>query len=222
MLKMNERKSFYRQPINNKNRNKERFEDRFNHLKKILVDNDTNVEQISKKINTIVDIGAGNTQLTLEFCRKLNVNNVYVIDRYSEERFVDLREKGDNFNIKYIQSSDTYIELKDNICDFLIAFVVIHHVDDIPNLISEIKRILKPGGMVFVREHDVTTNREVEYIDKVHLKFGKEHSSGKTNYVSKKELVSYFESYGFVLMGSSTYNCYNPQKLYHSLYYLSE
>lgn len=219
---MNQRKSFYQQPINNKNRNKQRFEDRFNHLKKILIDNGTNVEKISKKINTVVDIGAGNTQLTLEFCRKFNVNDVYVIDRYCEERFVDLREKEDNFDIKYIQSSGTYIGLKDNICDFLIAFVVIHHVDDIPNLILEIKRIVKPGGMVFVREHDVRTNRDVEYIDKVHLKFGEEHSSGKTNYISKEELISFFEYYGFVLIGSSTYNCYNPQKLYHSLYYLAE
>lgn len=107
-----------------------------------------NFLELEKMINkTVLEIGLGSgTTLGVEckFARK-----VYGLDL--SDKTIELQEERKKIyalnNLNFINASATKIPLKDNSIDIVISIGCIHHIPDDKKVVSEIYRVLKPGGV---------------------------------------------------------------------------
>jgi len=180
------------------------------------------VEMLNKitpppKIIKYLDIGCGDGSITRALGKilKLQHNNIYGTDVY-EQNITD-------FN--YIVNNSSKLPFPDNSFDLITCFVVLHHVADLPTLISEIYRVLKPNGLLFIREHDSTGPLFEVYLDFVHtlqqflvnreLDFFDSYFS---HFLSRSELNLLLRQHNLSLLFTSFYPDPNPQHIYHSLF----
>lgn len=203
--------TLYHQPATAKGKGEERANERVGHILKTLPPN--------IKINSLVDIGAGNAEITDKIVKTLGLTEAYALDVYSANEFV----KPSPYSIvQYKQIINDILPFPDNSIDMVTAFVSIHHIKDTITLFSEICRILKSGGFFFIREHDVTNDNVRIYLDQVHEQYEKnphEHSVNPTYYWSRQNLSNYLIRHGFQKVADSDYDYQNnPQYLYHSLF----
>lgn len=56
---------------------------------------------------------------------------------------------------------------------FVSAIMVLHHVEKIDMMLSQISRVLKPGGYLVLREHDSTSEMDRLLIDMEHMIYDK-------------------------------------------------
>lgn len=199
--------------------NEDRKIERFSHLEKILPSG-------AKYQDVLLDIGAGNAELTDYFGRNLKAKTIYALDVYPESDFV---QPTPDSNVIYKQIKDDHLPIPDHSVNIVMMMMLLHHVDQDKkkNILKEIKRVLKPGGLVFIREHDVQTGDKgmEKYLDDVHSKFNPnpmEHSVEKTYYMSRKELRDLFTKEGFTHLYDSNYKGKNPQAIYHELYWFNQ
>lgn len=200
----------YQQPNQKEFYAKKRASERFLHIKRLLP---------SKfKIHTMVDIGSGNAQITSFIAKQLNIEKVYAIDVYPENKFI---QPSPDIHVTYIQDKNSILPFENGSVDFVTAFMSLHHIEDLETLIKEINRILTPNGLFFYREHDVTSEKMKIYLDNVHLKFEQDptqHSTNNTYYWSKNDLEKFITSHGFDKIGDSMYETTNTQAIYHTMY----
>lgn len=165
------------------------------------------------KIISVADIGAGNAEITDEIAKRLNVSQAYAADIYSIDEFI---KPSPNSIVQYVRIIDEKLPLQDNSIDLVTAFVVIHHIN-FPAMLNEIRRVLKTEGFLFIREHDVSNDSQVKYLDEIHEKF-EENSNTKIHYWSRKDLTNFIVQNGFQKIADSDYIGKNPQSIYHSMY----
>lgn len=58
----------------------------------------------------------------------------------------------------------------DNYFDLITCLMVLHHIpeENLSSLLSEISRVMKPGGVLILREHNVTNDKQVELLNTMH------------------------------------------------------
>lgn len=122
------------------------------------------IEFIPNKITSVLDIGAGDAEISLAVKQYYNLSsdNVMVLDPKVK---IDPRYT----KIEYDQNYK--IMLPNQSVDLILIFNVFHHVNpyDRINLINEAKRVLKQNGLLIIREHDAVNNKDfITYLDLVH------------------------------------------------------
>lgn len=184
---------------------KMRAEERVRNVKKLLSDTE---------IKTFLDVGCGDATITVEVGKIYNVEKMYGCDVFPVSEFKAIECS----NFTYYQVVENKIPLEDGAIDLVSCFVSIHHFDNFPAMAREINRVIKPGGYLFIREHDCdpSNTKLVEYLDDMHKKFP-DHQ-GDTYYWSKVNLRKVLEENGYEFLGEDTYTGYNPQQIYHSLF----
>ena len=77
-----------------------------------------------------------------------------------------LRMGAKNHNMKYVKAYAEHIPFPDNYFDFVTSFNSIDHVENMTESCSEIKRVLKPGGifLLAVNIHDKPTLTEPQIL----------------------------------------------------------
>lgn len=60
-------------------------------------------------------------------------------------------------NVRFVQMDATHLAFEDESYDTVTLSSSLHHLEDIPHCVAEIKRVLKPGGQLIIRE----THRDV-------------------------------------------------------------
>jgi ubiquinone/menaquinone biosynthesis C-methylase UbiE len=144
--------------------------------------------------NMIADLGAGTGFLSEGL--KDGPASIIAVDKSSEMlkhmklKFQDAR------NIDYRVGDATQLPIKNNIIDYALANMYLHHVDDPPKAIREIYRILKSGGRMIIAD---LNSHHFEYFRTAHLDrwLGFEHD----------DIRSWMESAGF-----STIEVYSIQE----------
>ena len=152
--------------------------------------------------------------------------------------------------IFYLKSLTTYIiiYLGDNRVDLITCLVTLHHVPDLDFMLCELVRILRPGGYLLLREHDVKKERSLQakYLNFVHAfmmiahvgEFANDSESSMTNWEQQKiDIINYtngiqykteeewkhaLENVGFRLRAIIDYDATNnPQALFYAVYQLA-
>ena len=174
----------------NKNRLKDGFSQIYNPLKNDLeiyielqnklVSSKEDVDRGSIRINqtkellskmrniTYVDFGGsdGTISSALTSYMKIPKEKSFSVDI---ENWFNLSNIAKYNNITYIRVKENNpLEFKDNSVDFITCFQVLHHIKNFQFVISEFKRILKPGGIILLREHDCRNDGDRMLIDVEH------------------------------------------------------
>jgi arsenite methyltransferase len=103
---------------------------------------------------TVVDYGAGTGVFTLELARALPRGRAVAVDM-SDELLARLRDKlvaepdlGDRVEI--VHTTDDSVSLADGAADAVLAVNLWHEIHDEPPALTEIVRLLRPGGTLLI------------------------------------------------------------------------
>ena len=72
----------------------------------------------------------------------------------------------------FIEIENDKINAKDNSFDFMSCILMLHHVENMDAFILEMKRILKPGGILLLIEHNVYDDYDHLILDILHTLYG--------------------------------------------------
>lgn len=126
--------------------------------------------QLKDKI--VLDIASGEGYGTNILAQ--HAKYVYGVD-IAEEAVVHARSKYKADNLKYMQGSATNIPIETGTIDMVVSFETIEHHDKHEEMMCEIKRILKPNGILVISSPNKKTYTDM---------------SGKVNHFHVKELYT--------------------------------
>lgn len=121
-------------------------------------------------------------------------------------------------------------DIADGTADLVTAFVSLHHMHGVlDNVLSEMRRVLKPGGQLIIREHDLAVGGRREsmraFLQLVHILYDTRAGTlnmaqliDETRYYSRDEWDKIIQNAGFELVRHIVPSIHNPQGIYHALY----
>jgi ubiquinone/menaquinone biosynthesis C-methylase UbiE len=182
----------------------------------------TNIDNMLKTINfdttnlKILDIGAGNGQITLGLKNYYNLKkeDVYAIDQKLP-------------NIKGITAltydKDNNIPLPDNSVNLIILYAVLHHIppEIRDNLLVNINRVLQPGSIVIIREHDDdNTESFYNFINFIHLIWyvAENETNDPLYMLNRQQFMDLFAQHGLKSIYYTSYPEPNTQHIYHQIF----
>ena len=121
----------------------------------------------NKNGRVFIDIGGGNGNILNKISISLSKDDPNIIkDNYiCVETKTDWIESYDfsNKNIIYKFWDNKKINIPDKIADIILCMVSLHHIKDdiLINVFDEIHRIIKPGGLIMIKEHDCIDNYDI-------------------------------------------------------------
>jgi ubiquinone/menaquinone biosynthesis C-methylase UbiE len=133
----------------------------------------------NKKGMVYLDYGGGNGEITSAIAKRINSKkeNSYCMDVmswYENER----ESLYDNISYKYINTNKIHLDTES--VRFITCFQVLHHITGYQEVLDEFYRILAPGGLIIIREHDCE-----DYLDDALIDI--EHSLYETTIKRKTE-----------------------------------
>lgn len=94
----------------------------------------------------VLDVGCGTGSLTFAITERSNIGSIEAID--FEEQFVEaLRQKSNDPRIVARQGDACALFFEDQQFDRALSLLVLHFVSDPAKAISEMRRVVRPGGV---------------------------------------------------------------------------
>lgn len=122
--------------------------------------------EIKFTANNYLDIGCGSGEITKVIGTSSLSRKYYGVDLI---KTFDPNEK--NYINTKVYYEGNHIPFPDNYFDFITLLHVIHHVPNIDGFIKEMTRVLKPGGYLVLREHNIENEKDKLLIDAEHYIF---------------------------------------------------
>lgn len=190
------------------------------------------LQSIDKQVNKYLDIGCSNGENTVAVKDKLKLGNAYGIDvdSFAGKKIVPLK------GFTYKNYNGVNIPFKSNSFDLVTMFQVFHHVEKPVKLLKEIHRVLKPNGILFMREHNKINNVTSQLYYLEHLFYALFYDNTPypifiknyyEHYYSKKNLKKLLTQNNFTYIKPNykmqlkelSYKLgYNPTNFYHILF----
>lgn len=104
---------------------------------------------------TVVDFGAGTGMYSLPLAEAVPLGRVYAVDELPEllDRLrAKLEARPPAGTVETVVSVDGRAPLEDGVAQRMLIVNVLHHVDDDPRALTEISRLLAPGGRLVAAE----------------------------------------------------------------------
>lgn len=163
-----------------------------------------NIRRINRRIRSIesvisnkilstykyLDIGCNDGTITRGIAQyyKFDPNNVYGVDVkvwYGKQNDCGLN------NMFFVDENNPKLPYPDNYFDIITCFQVLHHVVNQQATINELKRVLKYGGFLILREHDMLYNNPNISNDLIHF----EHIIYMCSKKSGVDIKNYYGNY---------------------------
>ena len=170
---------------------------RFDYLKKLLAEQGLEPQGMS-----VVDVGCGGGYAS-EHMAKMGMQVIGVDPSKATIQAAKKHAQQSDLDIDYRLGAGEAVPLEDDSCDLVFCCDVLEHVDDVQQVIKEIYRVLKPGGLFF---YD-TINRTAFswfFLIKVAQDFPPTRVMPKNTHVwhmfiKPKELETFLQNAGFTL-----------------------
>lgn len=120
-----------------------------------------------------------------------SANQVYGVDIF-EEAVIHARKKYNRPNIEFMVGSATAIPLGDGVVDLVVSFETLEHLVEQDVFLIEIRRVLKPNGVLIISSHDKKVYFERDPDNPYHLKelFTQEFEDLIKNYFNNVKLYT--------------------------------
>ncbi|AZO04500.1 methyltransferase domain-containing protein [Mesorhizobium sp. M2A.F.Ca.ET.037.01.1.1] len=96
---------------------------------------------------TILDVGCGTGSLTFELAKSADLAEIQAID-FSPVFVAATKEKNTDPRITISQADATALPFADNAFDRALALLVLHFVPEAGKAVAEMRRVVRPGGIV--------------------------------------------------------------------------
>jgi len=103
---------------------------------------------IDPKGKSALEVGSGGGILSEEIC-KMGFTTTGIDPSEQSLQTASNHAAAGGLNIKYEKGTGEHLPYPDHSFDFVFCCDVLEHVQDLPKVISEISRVLKPGGVFF-------------------------------------------------------------------------
>lgn len=151
------------------------------------------VRQINKWLNPLrrrrnlkyLDVGCSEASITESIAEALGLKTGEI---YGCDIFIEETPEG---KVVFSRSTPTSLPYEDDEFDLVTTFQALHHFTDPEVMLSEIYRVLKPGGVYIIREHDVRDPSFGVFLDVIHAIYSTVTSSEQT----PESFVSTYESF---------------------------
>jgi len=230
---------------NNKSSNNKSSNNKWSKTADIKYKYDKNIIKYFDKLHnnsTHLDYGSGDGAISKYILNKNKNNRSYSID-IKDYRSDDLKNNKNNMFIENVSINTINNEIKNNTVDLITALNSLHHIEFknmehdeiIDNIIDSFYRILKPGGLLLIKEHNATSMddlypiiyqhmmyhilfecKDINSIEDVKNIVDNYHITDKAWYMSKKYLHNKLINKGFKLLYNKDKN--NETKIYNSLF----
>ena len=136
----------------------------------------------------------------------------------------DLAERGQIAKLGQFVALDDYDPIRqeaipDASVDLVTCYVGLHHapLDKLEKFVLSIHRILRPGALFIVRDHDVNTNEMRTFVSLVHTVFNagldvswEDNCKELRHFTAIDDLVAYLEDRGFKSTGMTLLQANDP------------
>ena len=117
-------------------------------------------------VSRYLDVGAGNGRFAKWMCKTLNLKQYGPGSAVAVDLYKKHREPSDGVSFR-VGSAES-LPFEDGEFD-LVSFVnVLHHVEDPHTVLMEARRVLRPGGLLLIRDHDVKSAKAAAFITLAH------------------------------------------------------
>ena len=145
-----------------------------------------------QQVKTVVDLGTG-TGRFLGFLQKTFSAEVFGIDPSKKMLAQAKKNSKNNTKIKLIRGSSEKIPLKDGSADLVFISLAFHHFNNLDKSLREIKRILRPGGFVAIRQ---PTKEDAKH-DQVLSFFPESRKMAMDMVTTRPEMLKLWQGAGF-------------------------
>ena len=152
-------------------------------------------KEFLEKDNSLLDFGCGSGAITNKLAEVVKSIDAIDISSGMLEFAKKEAEKSSIGNINYIQTSIFDERFKDEKYDAILAFNVLHYIDDMPKLIERINTLLKPNG-VFISSTACLKEKR-SFIGYLVLFLAKLGIMPKINFYKKNELETLISNCNF-------------------------
>jgi SAM-dependent methyltransferase len=106
---------------------------------------------------SVLEVGSGLGILTREVARSNPQAEVVGVE-YSQAQLKKAEKHGQP-NLRFVQGDAHSLRFEDDSFDVVYCRWLLEHVSDPVGVVREMRRVLKPGGTIFVQENDVSLQR---------------------------------------------------------------
>ena len=112
-------------------------------------------------VNTYLDVGCSTGEKTIAIGKFLKANQIHGADLKCFDGPIKRKE---GFHFQEIKQ-DGPLPYDDDTFDVISLLHTSHHIEDKGNILSEIRRVLKPEGLLILREHDLKSEFDKKLVD---------------------------------------------------------
>lgn len=116
-------------------------------------------------VRKYLDFGCGKGLITRSISARLDHPETHCVE---VTKYPEHSNLGNSVAFTY---TDSKLPFPDNTFDLITAFMSLHHVKDLKTVLEEIRRTLRPGGVLFIKEHDCWSAGDAMLIDIEHQIF---------------------------------------------------
>ncbi len=199
---------------------------------KKLLQNRKLYKYVKRSTKKYLDVGAGDCSITKEIGAALGIGkkNIYGLElKENDDHYIgkhDYSSNVEDLGCIYKTYDGLHMPFDDNTFDYVSLLMVLHHVgndDTLDKFVKEVKRIMKPDGVLIVREHNCDSEEMKAIIDIEHITYEvinqkKEINNYHAWYKSAKEWNEFMGERGFKVYDFPIIK--NPNNSYYVIYKL--
>jgi ubiquinone/menaquinone biosynthesis C-methylase UbiE len=107
-------------------------------------------------VGNVLEIGCGNGHGTKLINRYFSPKNIQAVD-LDEKMIAIAQKRNKNSKITFTVMDATNLKFPDHHFDTVFDFGIIHHIPNWKDCITELKRVLKPNGIIILEELSIET-----------------------------------------------------------------